>query len=169
MSSSLNYFDKVLTWADFRTVPTPKVDNGDAATIGVIWDSSHDVARNGNSIVVKDLVVNILMPDPSTNTVVASKKIPQILKHEQGHYDIIAIGAREYYKKVLKFTAASDTELNEKISALHDRLYEVAQEIDARYDVQTDHSKNEAKQAEWNKAIEETKKNANGSLSDLPK
>jgi hypothetical protein len=166
--SSLNSFDRVLTWGDFTPVPAPKEDNGEGASIGVIFDYTHEPGRKGNAIYVSNLVVNVLMPDPTTNTVVVTKKTDLMLKHEQGHYDIIALGAREFYKKALQLTAPSDTELNTLIGNLYDDLHAKAEAVDARYDVKTNHHINQAVQVVWNKAIEDAKKSKTGTIADLP-
>ena len=166
--SSINNFNRVLTWADFIEVEEKPVDTGEGASIGVTWDDEHEPGRNGNSIYVKSLIVNILMPDESMNTVVKTKKSNAMLKHEQGHYDIIALGAREFYKKALKLTASSDTELTEKIDALFTEIKDKADVVDARYDVKTGHHLKTDVQLAWNTAIEAAKANKSGTVDDLP-
>lgn len=166
--SALNFFDRKLTWGDFKPVVAPPEDKGEGATIGVIFDYAHEPGRKGNTIFVSSLVVNVLMPDPTTNTVVVTKKTDLMLKHEQGHYDIIALGAREFYKKALALTAASDTELKTLISDLYDDLHAKAEGVDARYDTKTNHHINQDVQTIWNKAIDEAKKSKTGTIADLP-
>lgn len=166
--SSFNRFGRVLTWADFNDVQPKPVDTGEGASIGVTWDEEHEPGRKGNEIYVKNLIVNVIMPDPTMNTIVVTKKTEAMRKHEQGHYDIIALGAREFYNKALKLKAASDTELTEKIDELFTEVKDRADVVDARYDTQTNHHINQTVQAAWDTAIANAKANPNGTVADLP-
>lgn len=159
-------FDKVLQWSDFHE--RPAVSGEDGATIGVTWEEEHEPRREGNAIKVLSLKVTIVMPDPDMNTVVKEKKTDAMKKHEQGHYDIIALGAREFYRKGLKLSAASDTELNTKFDDLFTEVYDRATAVDARYDIRTDHHRNKDVQKLWDAKIEELKKSATGTVDDLP-
>lgn len=159
-------FDRVLKWSDFKEKAAVKADDG--ATIGVSWEEEHEPQREGNAITVKKLKVTIVMPDPEMNTVVKEKKTEAMRKHEQGHYDIIALGAREFYRRGLKLSAASDTELNTKFDDLFTEVYDKATAVDARYDKRTDHHLKTDVQKQWDAKIEELKKSKTGTVDDLP-
>ncbi len=81
-------------------------------------------------------------------------KTAYILSHEQGHFDIAEIHARKLNK------AMSEYEFNKKtyqkdLRNIYDQVMQEKEDMQNRYDKETNHSINKTKQAEWLKKIEE--------------
>jgi Bacterial protein of unknown function (DUF922) len=87
--------------------------------------------------------------------------------HEQGHYDIITLSARDFYREAKALSGKSSADLQKQISALRDRMDRKVRGIDKRYDAETDHSRNKDKQSDWNKAISRQKQKGDGGLDGL--
>ena len=165
-------FNRILTWADFpNSLPASKSED---ARISVSWKLDADeFQRKGNAIVIGKFAVEIfLVPDNCgvVRSVVSGDRAVSaaLLKHEQGHYDIIALGAREFHKKAAALSALTEQELNNKLDKLQEEMTKKADEADARYDVQTNHSRNKQKQQEWERLIAAEKQKPDGSVSNLP-
>jgi len=99
---------------------------------------------------------------------VQDKMNAELLKHEQGHYDITALGARELYAGLFKLKAKDVKSLGDDVKELSRRIQRKINTINNRYDNQTDHSKIKAEQEKWNRAIASEKQKPNGSLDSLP-
>ncbi len=91
-----------------------------------------------------------------------------LLKHEQGHYDIIALNAREMYQNLLTLSASSTHQLQEKVNGLQEKSAKKVKRVDERYDDQTDHSRKTSVQQTWNGRIAAEKSKPDGSIDNLP-
>ncbi|MBK6381143.1 MAG: DUF922 domain-containing protein [Chitinophagaceae bacterium] len=93
-----------------------------------------------------------------------------LLKHEQGHYDILAISAREFYNTLIGLSAATADALQRRVNQLKERFAQQVTQVDARYDSesQTNHGINTAIQQTWDQKIAAAKANPRGRLTDLP-
>jgi predicted secreted Zn-dependent protease len=91
-----------------------------------------------------------------------------LLSHEQGHYDITALGARELYNALLQLTAPSGHELQTRASQLRQRIQQKINRTNTRYDTQTNHSQNAAAQHTWQQRIAAEKQKPDGSIDNLP-
>jgi predicted secreted Zn-dependent protease len=110
-----------------------------------------------------------LSVDPNKSWVVKGKKGIYLRRHEQGHYDIVAIGMREIYNKVCALNKTNCEEVNQEALRIQ---REVQQQTDAarqRYQTQTGYGANLAVQNNWETQIKTIKLNSNGVLADLPK
>jgi len=76
-----------------------------------------------------------------------------ILKHEQGHFDIAEIFARQLYKSVSEYQY-SKTTFQTDLNAIYKSVVERKEKYQQQYDAETDHSRNKTKQEEWLKKIE---------------
>ncbi len=169
---SLINFNKPLEWKDFpNSLPQGRSED---AVISVSWKLDADqFERKGNAIVVGKFSVEIFLVSNDCGVVksivTGDKAIADaLLKHEQGHYDIIALGAREYYKKVTALSASTEKELNDKLDKLHEEMTKKSDAADARYDTQTNHSRNIQIQQQWNTSIAGEKQKPDGNVSNLP-
>jgi len=83
----------------------------------------------------------------------------RLLNHEQGHYDLTALIARDFFVEVMKLKEAkmstSDEVLN-SVVALHGNLGQQAQPLQNLYDnhLQTDHGRHQQKQNDWDGYIQ---------------
>ena len=76
-----------------------------------------------------------------------------ILKHEQGHFDIAEIFARQLYKSVSEYQYDKTT-FQKDLNAIYKSVVEGKEKYQQQYDAETDHSRNKTKQEEWFKKIE---------------
>jgi len=73
------------------------------------------------------------------------KKIPEVLTHEQVHFDITEVFARKFYHDVMKKNSADKKELN----TLFQQANKECGEMQEKYDDETDHGTIEDAQAKW--------------------
>ncbi len=165
---SLNAFDTNISWSQFKKLSArPTGQNEDAQIHPEISFSNFKLAKKGNAIAITDADIDIKLV-PVDCWVVTDQMSADLLKHEQGHYDILALNAREMHKKFLKITAGSTQKLQEKVNDLQSKASQRVQMVDERYDGATNHSRKKDIQQIWDKKIDTAKKNPNGTLDDLP-
>ena len=89
------------------------------------------------------------------NTMVlrTANKTPELLKHEQGHYDLLVLVTRALARELESLGAASVAELGRLVNEARQTHDERAETIDAKYDKQTNHSRDRAAQQRWDNAI----------------
>ncbi len=80
-------------------------------------------------------------------------KTADLLKHEQGHYDLLVLVTRALARELESLEVESVAELGRQLTAARQTHDERAQALDAEYDKQTEHSRNRAAQARWDIAI----------------
>jgi hypothetical protein len=77
-----------------------------------------------------------------------------LLKHEQLHFDIGELYARNIRKRLKEMTITSDKETEKKVRAIYHDEIAACNEFQHLYDRETNHSKNRAMQRVWNEKIE---------------
>lgn len=87
----------------------------------------------------------------------ARVKSDYILDHEQRHFDIAEIHARKLKKALLNYQYKEAT-AEKDVTAIHDRIMKEHHQMQATYDQETDHSRNESIQAKWEYRIDSTLK-----------
>lgn len=164
----LEGFNTTLTWSGFvkRKSPPAGVD-ADAETVSWYKTGTIQFGAKGKAVVVKSVDVKISLKGKES-WVVEGKLKTELLKHEQGHYDITALAAREYYNKFFTLAATDAQDLQEKIDKLGQAIGTKLDNAHIRYDEQTAHSQAKALQEKWNKALATEKKKQDGSLDNLP-
>lgn len=171
---SLSGFDYKLTWdKDFpqenRLAKRPdNKGNVDAGTHPAWKHSIPEFERKGQLVVIKTVDVTLYLVRKD-NWVVKDKMVDELLKHEQGHYDLTALLARDYYKAMKKTSAASVEEMNKKLRSLDERYQQKYDNLHReRYDKQTEHGAKKSAQETWNKSIAAEKLKMDGSIDNLP-
>lgn len=161
-------FNTSISWSGFvkRKAPPAGVTE-DAETSARFRASTIDFQQKGNAVTVKDAPVKIFL-DTKESWVVDGKQDPELLKHEQGHYDVTALAAREFYKKLFTLNGTDAQDLQAQIKELSESFKEKIDRTNERYDEQTDHSQRKAEQEKWNKAFAAEKQKGDGSLDNLP-
>ena len=100
--------------------------------------------------------------------VVNSAKTEALRKHEQGHFDITAIGASEIHDRMAFITGVSAGELASQKDELIAEVQVYINDANARYDEETEHGTNVTRQNSWEANIARVKGDVNGIISDLP-
>jgi predicted secreted Zn-dependent protease len=82
------------------------------------------------------------------------KRSAELLKHEQGHYNLALLFASEF-KRTVDSTTFFIHDHHEKIKALFAAFMEKYKAMQLQYDEETNHMLNRKKQKMWNEKIEE--------------
>jgi len=152
-----------LTWDLFRcTPPADAVHRSEAAAIHMTirWHASYAVTSNGSTWTghVQTVTVANTM-EPSLSWVVPGKATAQVLRHEQGHFDL-----NEVYRRKLEMhlaclqaqNASKQGAIDVLNAALHQRANEILarlQVAQARYDAEAGHGNDLTRQAQWETLI----------------
>lgn len=117
-------------------------------------------AQNDLGFVVSNLQIQVTL-NRHLMWSVASAQTPDLLIHEQGHYDIVALTMSDLFNDLLSpptvmtseadvrdFARTLQTEAARRIDAM-----ESSATGDGLYDQQTNHSLNQAQQAHWDSAF----------------
>jgi hypothetical protein len=156
-----------VSWNDFNRVPSRPANEHEDAKIKIQFPYGYDTLREKNS--AKVTAVNMTI-SPANNEcwVVDTEATDELLKHEQGHYDITAIGARELYDKISGLSAPNEDKLKDKIKDEEKKVRAKIAEVNKRYDSQTDHHNKKDVQDSWDKQIATELQKPDGKLRNLP-
>ena len=163
----VNNFDHQVEWTEFTTATSRPTGKNEDAEIKVSSTVGYRTRKRGNAVSMVDATVNIITVIEES-WVVSDKKTDLLRKHEQGHYDITALGTREFYNQLLLLTANSPNALDVKINALKQQFQQKIDACNLRYDKQTNHFLITAVQDIWNQKIDSAKTNPAGTINDLP-
>ncbi len=100
--------------------------------------------------------------------VVQGRKSAALLQHEQGHYDITALGTRDLYSQVLGLAAVRCPDINAQAQQLQRQIQTQINQTNIRYDSRTNHGNNSTGQNTWNASIQSAMRNSSGTLANLP-
>lgn len=167
ISMSLSNFNYSISWSDFTPQPSRPHGADEDAFTKVRFHHSYNYARNGNVVTVTDATVDITMVTQQC-WVVSGKTTNDLLQHEQGHFDITALGAKQFYNALLSITARSIRDMETSISQAHEKYQQKIDRANIRYDSQTNHSQNVKLQQQWDQSIAAEKQSPTGSIDNLP-
>jgi hypothetical protein len=159
MPSRLTGLFKTLTWGDFQGNPDPGMPNLQAFTsanfnlptiIPTVVPGTKSFHFDDN------IVVAILM-----NSQLSWKRTPpnDLLKHEQGHYDIVALIARDLFIDIMHLkpnTYPSNPAALADLKPILDKYRGKTKKISDIYDSpqQTNHGNNPSAQMSWNSILQ---------------
>jgi hypothetical protein len=143
-----------LTWNHFRTVSSI-ASSDEEAQVNPEMSPIQGVhpQKVGEKFRLPSMTLSVKIVSHNTLVLKSAHKTKELLQHEQGHLDLLVLVTRALARDLENLEADSVDELAtllEEAKSLHD---ERAQTIDAAYDDQTDHSRNQQKQATWDRAI----------------
>ena len=110
----------------------------------------------------------VLQTIPHETWVVKGKKSKELLNHEQGHWDILGLIAREYHREIKKLRGASVEQLRTRFQKLEARMLEKGEKLNSGtggYDTETNHGRIRPQQKKWDALIAsciKTRKNLPG-------
>src|SRR5262249_28426655 len=131
--------------------------------------------KNGDGKYIVDptnFTVTIKM-NVTNSWVVKDKKTDSLLNHEQGHYNIAALGGRDMLNDMLALVADTPAELTKALAATQKAMAALVKTIEKAYDEDpncgTDHGdpKKAAKQAQWDLRIKNAMNSSTARLSSL--
>ncbi len=158
---------RLLTWDDFQGEP-PVVPGEEGARIAVrlgfafeYLPSFDPQSGKWKAHLTKVTVTNVM--DRSASWVLPEQKTPELLNHEQRHFDLNEVYRRlaeaELQRHVCRLEAMGATENEAKenlggmIGDVLDKFDKKCDEVEEQYDTETDHGRNAEQQAEWDKRI----------------
>jgi predicted secreted Zn-dependent protease len=161
-------FESEISWSKFKKRKTrPSNSDADGYTKARSKSEFTFGRGSGGAIVVKSADITITM-DTEESWVMEDKMTDELLKHEQGHFDITALGVRDLYTGSMKLKAKSPKGLDDSLKKLGKTIQDKIDRTNIRYDKQTRHSQAKTEQEKWNKAISTEKLKKDGSLDNLP-
>ncbi len=166
----INGFKHKITWDEFEEVSQVPHGSPKHSAAYTFADFSYRYPRtkwiSGNKCKIEELSVTIMM-DKRKSWVLKGKKNSDLLQHEQIHYDITAIGARDLFR-LLKELTDNCNSLNNKANEIEKKIQKKINKYNKRYDNQTNHGLNTAKQKHWISRIRTIKVNKKGEIDQLP-
>jgi hypothetical protein len=84
---------------------------------------------------------------------VANQKSDTLLAHEQGHFDITGLVARDLVKALAALRVSTTDELQREVSRLFEAYDAWANSLSKQYDDETDHGRNVKTQTDWESRI----------------
>ena len=107
----------------------------------------------GGKFRLPSFALNVRLNPADTLVVRGANKTDALLKHEQGHYDLLVLVARAWARELESLEAGSVAELGQQLAASQQTHADRATALDAEYDKQTDHSRKSDVQQQWDAAI----------------
>lgn len=137
--------DYQLTWQDFRG-PVDPASRGVAATHSGLISNASLAPDNTVRITVRAVFLR------SSSWVKQEGRTADVLRHEQGHFDITEIYARKANDAFSNHTFTRKN-FDKDVGRIFNKFVEESNRLQQQYDLETNHSINEVKQKEWNEKI----------------
>ncbi len=145
-----------LSWSNFQVVDSsPDLSDDEVAQIHPEMRLPPNVqVVNGNGVFRLNAFTIMVAPVPQDTIVLRSAtQTADLLRHEQGHYDLLILVAKAMARDLGAATGSSAGALNAQVQTIQQTHRTNALAIDAAYDTQTDHGKDSRQQTSWNQAI----------------
>lgn len=151
---TLSGWPREISWSEFREVQSRPTGENEDATISTNLQQPEqvNVARSSGRFRL-DSYEAVLSVVESESWVVTSAKSDELLAHEQGHYDITGLVARDMIRDLRALRAASTAALQRDVQAIIRRADALADRLTALYDQQTNHGRDRARQARWDQLL----------------
>ena len=142
-----------LSWRNFRPVGEIPGSSEEAQIAPDIHFPRMSVQNRNGKARLGDFTITVRPRREDTLIVRTARKTPELLEHEQGHFDLLVLGARQMARELESLEADSPAELQEALEKLKETHQERATAIDEAYDKQTAHSRNAIQQRRWRQMI----------------
>lgn len=136
-----------LTWGDFRGKPLRSASFVASTNTGISFQYSYSI-QNGD-MNVEYSAESFFSPEGSWY--IPERVNPYILKHEQAHFDISELHARMLRKNLDGKTFSK--KIKSEIEAIYQQIEQKRRAMQTKFDAESDHSRNEAKEIFWQKYI----------------
>jgi len=170
LRTALEGHDETLEWRDFTADPPKNRAATDVALtqtrFNLLYDYSYEKAQGTHHGYRVDHVNAQVILDRSKMWAASSGRTPGILRHEQGHFDIVALTARDLYNELTGWDSSDpprrfrkDTDLKSAVDRLRRQALRFVEFVAPPggaagiYDTQTDHGRKTAAQDKWNEAL----------------
>ena len=162
----LTGFDHQISWNQFRKRNSRPRGVDEDAEIHTEAPFAYMRREQNGRFVITTVNVNIRVVR-AQSWVVRSAQTNRLLQHEQGHYDIQALGAREQHNRMLNLSEPALRELEAHVRELNAEIQRKVDDTNARYDRETNHSTNRTQQNSWDNRIANAKASPAGTLDNL--
>jgi len=148
-------FSRVLTWDDYTELDTaPPGHSQDAAqTFSGFGATKFTRTKNKAGRWVfkeSDFTVTITLSATAKSWVIkGGKKVPALLQHEQGHYDITALAARQFFDAGRVLEADTSEGLSDALEKLRADTEAKRESLDTFYDEDKTCETNHGTDAHW--------------------
>jgi len=166
MSITVTVSPTQLSWNDFLPVdslPDGSGDDAQTATDMPGLDNIRPVLGHGK-FSMPDLTLTVGLDRSQTMVLKTANKTAELLKHEQGHYDITVLTVRALARELEQLKAGSVAALGQQVNAVRSKHQQRADLLEKKYDKDTDHSRNQDEQKAWNDAIDAAMKGTGVSI-----
>lgn len=146
---------RAISWSEFREVGSRPAGATEAAQIHseVVQPDRVGVTREAGRVRLSGYTVRVRIVAEDT-FVVTSQKSDALLVHEQGHYDITGLTARDMVADLAAIRAGSTADLQQEVSTIIARADALATSLTGLYDGSapggTKNGADAAAQATWN-------------------
>jgi len=145
-----------LRWSNFRVVESsPDLSADEVAQIHpeMSMPPNIQVVNTNGAFRLNSFTINVAPVAQDTIVLRTATQTPELLRHEQGHYDLLILVARAMARDLGAASASNPAALNQRVQTVQQTHNNNAQAIDAAYDTQTDHGRNAVQQSAWSQAI----------------
>ncbi len=142
-----------LTWSVFRSVDSlaESEDAHIAAEMSFPRPLRMEIADGVYRLPTFTITV---APEPGRTVVRRSaERSAELLRHEQGHYDIVVLAARALARDLGSITASSASDLSRRVEECVAKHTQRAARSSEAYDLETGHGRRLDEQARWNESI----------------
>ncbi len=151
---------RVLAWSDFRL--TRSIPGGESAVMAaeISFPRPLRVIRSAGGYRLPDFTITVA-PNPE-RTIVArdAPRTDDLLRHEQGHFDIVVLAARALARELEAVETDTPGELTRTVEEAVDEHTRRADALSREYDAATAHGQRLDAQRRWLRAIADTLREA---------
>lgn len=143
-----------LTWSLFRHVdalPDPSEDARIAAEIS--FPRPLQIERVGRRYRLPPFTITVALEPERTVVRRSAASSPDLLRHEQGHYDIVVLATRALARDLDSLTGSSPEELRRRAERLVEAHTDRARRLSALYDRETEGGADSRAQERWDAEI----------------
>lgn len=150
----LSGWPRQISWNEFRDVASRPAGEKEDAQIDTQTQQPErvGVAREQGQFRLGSFMAKLIVIRDNS-WVVASQKNATLLTHEQGHFDITGLVARDLVKALGALRVSTTDELQREVSRLYAAFDAWAKSLSKQYDDETNNSRNAKIQAEWEARI----------------
>ena len=141
-----------LSWADFQGMP----DLSDSTNEQSATKTRIEVTTKFSGTIIY-YYVSCFFEKESSWTL--SDRSRNLLEHEQLHFDISEIFARELRKKLKEMKNVTKTNIQQKVKDQYHDVITKCVSFQHQYDQETDHSRNHENQQIWNEKVKDILQN----------